>query len=347
MIRPFDRLPTVFVTDPGSAAHLSPGHPERPDRLEAIVAQLERTGLRARMLDLPARDATDEEILAVHRAELLQTEAEAARSGAWLDPDTYACAETPAIARRAAGAAMTALDAVLAGEARNAFVAARPPGHHATTEQAMGFCHLNNVAIAAQAALDRGIERVAILDWDVHHGNGTQAIFDAEPHLFFASTHAYPLYPGTGHHTDAGTGLARGTKVNVPLPPGAGDIALTSAYSELILPAMERFAPELVLVSCGWDAHARDPLAPLEVSTAGYTHVARLAIAAADRACDGRLIAILEGGYDTHALAWCASALCELLLGDEPMPDPEPVPAGFEPDVTPVLDAVREVLAHP
>ncbi len=249
--------------------------------------------------------------------------------------------------RRAAGGVLAALEAILEGRVRNAFVAMRPPGHHATADRAMGFCLLNNVAIAAAAALARGLEHVAILDWDVHHGNGTQAIFDAEPRVFYASTHGSPLYPGTGDVHEIGIGPARGTKVNVPLAPGSGDRAILAAYRDLILPEMERFQPELVLVSCGWDAHTRDPLAMLNVTTEGYTEVARQVIEAADSLCDSRLIAVLEGGYDTHALAWCASALCELLLGDEPTPDPEqtgPAAGGRAPEVGPVLDAVRQSL---
>ena len=208
----------------------------------------------------------------------------------------------------------------------------------------MGFCLYNSVAVGTAAALAAGIERVAILDWDVHHGNGTQAIFEAEPRVFYASTHEYPYYPGTGHYSETGTGEARGTIVNVPLSRGAGDSAITRSYREVILPAMERFAPDLLLVSSGWDAHQRDPLAGLEVSTAGYTQVAREVIEAADRLCGGRIVVSLEGGYDEHALAWCAGSLVSLLLGEEPALDPEPGATSVEPDVTPILDAVRRAI---
>ncbi len=185
---------------------------------------------------------------------------------------------------------------------------------------------------------------MAILDWDVHHGNGTQAIFEAEPGALYACTHEYPYYPGTGHYSETGTGEGRGTTVNVPLPHGAGDEAITRAYREVILPALARFAPEVVLVSSGWDAYRRDPLAGLEVSTAGYTQVAREAIEAADRLCAGRVVVCLEGGYDEHALAWCAGSLVSLLLGEEPAPDPEPGEVQSEPDVTPVIEAVRQAI---
>ncbi len=334
-----------LVTDPLFLQHASPGHPERPERLAAILEQLERMGLRARMRELAPRDATDDELLAVHTpAAIERLDSVAARGGGWLDPDTYVTPVSAAAARRAAGATLAATQAVLAGEVRAAFAAVRPPGHHATRERQMGFCLLNNVAIAAAAALDAGVERVAVIDWDVHHGNGTQATFDAEPRVLYASTHAAPFYPGTGAVEETGTSAARGTKLNLPLPAGTGDAGFVAAYEQAVLPALARFRPQLVLVSCGWDAHARDPLAPLAVSSAGYAQVARLVIKAAGALAGGRLVAVLEGGYDEHALAWCASALCELLLGEEPTADPSPVAPAPEPDVAPILRAAREAI---
>lgn len=338
------RRPTLFLTDPTSEAHAADGHPERPARLRAILDHLDTTGLRARMQEVTPRAATDAELLRVHSAgHLARVAATSVRSG-WPDADTYTTPASEGAARRAAGAVVQAVEAVVRGEAHNAFVAARPPGHHAEPEIAMGFCLYNSVAVGVAAALAAGVERVAILDWDVHHGNGTQAIFEAEPNVFYASTHEYPYYPGTGHYSETGVGKGRGATVNVPLPRGAGDEAITRAYREVILPALTRFAPHLVLVSSGWDAHRRDPLAGLEVSTAGYTQVARAVIEAAERLCAGRVVVSLEGGYDEHALAWCAGSLVSLLLGEEPAPDPEPGDAQAEPDVTPVLDAVRRAI---
>ena len=344
-----------IVTDPLFLEHSSPGHPERPARLTAILDQLERTGLRARMRELTPRDATDQELLAVHTPAAIELlDAVAARGGGWLDPDTYVTPLSAAAARRAAGATLVATEAVLAGEVGAAFAAVRPPGHHATPDRGIagsngsvepvGFCLLNNVAVAAAAALDAGVQRVAVVDWDVHHGNGTQAIVEAEPRVLYASTHAAPFYPGTGAVSETGTGPARGTKLNLPLPAGTGDAGFVAAYEQAVLPALERFRPELVLISCGWDAHARDPLAPLAVSTAGYTQVARLVIEAAARLAGGRVVVALEGGYDEHALAWCASALCELLLGEEPTPDPQPAEPEPEPDVAPIIRAARKAI---
>ena len=294
------------------------------------------------MVDLEARDATESEILAVHDARVLDIQRRLAeRGGGWADQDTYVTASSPRAALRAAGGTLRALEAVAGGETASAFAAVRPPGHHATASSLMGFCLLNNVAMAAAAARRMGLRRVAIVDWDVHHGNGTQAIFNEDPELLYVSTHASPFYPGTGAVEESGVRAARGTKVNVPLPYGAGDTAYAAVYDEIVLPALERFEPEIVLVSCGWDAHTRDPLAPLGLSTAGYTAVARRVRDAAGALCGGRIVVTLEGGYDTHALAWCASALCELLLGDEPQPDPAPVPVRPEPDVAPVIAVVR------
>ena len=347
MVAPPAPAAPVLVTDDSSGEHRSPGHAERPERLAAILSHLETSGLAARMQRLSAREATDEELLAVHEQALLDEAARLAEAGGgWADPDTYVTLSSPAVARRAAGAVLVGLDAVLDGRAPSGFVAVRPPGHHATRERMMGFCIFNSVAVAAAAALGRGVERLAIVDWDVHHGNGTQDIFDAEPRVLYASTHASPFYPGSGHYRDAGRGRAEGTKVNVPLPAGTGDEGFLAAYEQVVLPAIARFEPELILVSSGWDAHARDPLAPLLVTTDGYTRVARMVLDAARDVADGRVVVVLEGGYDEHALAWCAGGLCELLLGDEPTPDPQPltprpVAVGAEPSLGTLLDDVR------
>ncbi len=332
-----------LLTDPTHVAHERVGHTERPERLLAILSHLERTGLRSRLAELEPREATTEELLAVHEQMVLDTVAThaAGADGGWIDLDTYVTPESPGIARRAAGAAIVAVEAVLAGDLTSAFVATRPPGHHATQVASMGFCLFNNVAVAAAAVLRAGIERLAIVDWDVHHGNGTQAIFDADPRVLYVSSHASPYYPGTGDIGDTGTGEARGTKVNIPLPHGTGDRGFISAYERVVVPALERHAPELVLVSSGWDAHVGDPLGTLNVSTEAYTRVASLILDVAQRLCRGRVVAVLEGGYDTHALAWCASGLVQLLLGENPTPDPAPGSPPPGPDVSAVIETVR------
>lgn len=334
---------TAFITDPSHVAHLSSGHPERPERLQSIVAQLEARGLRQRMVELVPREATDAELLRVHHQSLLDAVARAAERSAWLDPDTYTTPESLGIARRAAGGLLVAVEAVLAGDVENAFVAMRPPGHHATPDRPMGFCLYNNVAVAAAAALQAGVERLAILDWDVHHGNGTQDAFEADPRVLYVSTHAAPFYPGTGGLEEIGVGAGAGSVINIPLPHGTGDAAVVAAYEQVALPALERHRPELVLVSSGWDAHARDPLGSLNVTTWGYTQVARMAVEAAQHLCGGRVVVALEGGYDTHALAWCASGLVEVLLGDEPTPDPEPGDVSPGDDLPALIAQVRRL----
>ena len=294
------------------------------------------------MIGLKPRVPTEAEVLAVHDPRVLATQrALETRGGGWVDADTYVQKASPRAALRSAGATLRATEAVVAGEVERAFAAVRPPGHHATADRMMGFCLLNNIAMAIAAARELGQQRIAVVDWDVHHGNGTQAIFDADPDVLYVSTHASPFYPGTGAVAESGMGAARGTKVNIPLPLGTGDAGYATAFDSAVVPALERFNPELILVSCGWDAHIRDPIGPMQVSTAGYTLIAQRIVQAADQLCDGRLVATLEGGYDEHALAWCASAFCEVLLGEEPIPDPEPLAAKAEPDVAAVISEAR------
>jgi acetoin utilization deacetylase AcuC-like enzyme len=314
--------------------------------LTAIIDHLEQTGLRGRMAEIAPREATTDELLTVHQPSVLDIVAAhaAGMRGGWIDMDTYVTRSSPAIARRATGAAIDAVGAVLAGDLSSAFVATRPPGHHATPNASMGFCLYNHIAVAATAALRSGVERLAIVDWDVHHGNGTQAAFDADPRVLYVSTHASPFYPGTGDVSETGSGEARGTKVNMPLPHGTGDRGFVAAYEQVAIPALERHAPQLVLISSGWDSHARDPLGTLNVTTAAYTRVASLVIDAARQLCGGRVVVILEGGYDTHALAWCAGGLVQLLLGEEPAPDPMPGTPPPGPDISPLIEAVRRAV---
>ncbi len=339
-------MPSVgFVTDQEYLTHQFHRHPERPERLSAILGELDTNGLRRRMTEIAPRDAADDDLLRVHEPGLLAAVRSTAASGCgWLDADTYVNPNSDDTAIKAAGGVLAAMDAVLSGDVSSAFAAVRPPGHHATPSTAMGFCLFNNVAIAAASALARGVERVAIVDWDVHHGNGTQAAFMTDSRVLYVSSHVSPFYPGTGHFSETGSGAAEGTNVNIPLPQGAGDSAFAMAYESVVVPVLRRFRPELVLVSSGWDAHVRDPLAPLVVSTAGYAHVAGLVLDAASAVCGGKVVVALEGGYDTHALAQCAANLCRLLLAipaqDDPK-DPEPHP---EPDVSGLIEAVRDAV---
>lgn len=294
-------------------AHEPPrGHAERPERLEAVLRALADLPLSRREAPFAAREAIERVHPARYVDALEQAFAEAREARVQLDPDTYLSAGSREAAYRAAGACVAAVDAVLAGEDDMAFCAVRPPGHHAEPTAPMGFCIFNTVAIAAQHALDaHGLKRVAVVDFDVHHGNGTQSIAEREPRLFFASTHQAPLYPGTGAAAERGV---NNNVVNAPLPAGAGSAAWRAAMETLVLPALENFAPELILVSAGFDAHQADPLAQMELEDADFAWVGRKLRETSLQCCKGKLVSTLEGGYDLGALARSARAYLEALL---------------------------------
>jgi len=338
-------MPAVgYVYDPLYLEHEMPGHPESPARLRAIVAHLEESGVLARLTKIEPRDATPADIELLHSRELVARVRGAAEGGgAWLDPDTYVAPRSYEAALRAAGGLLSATDAVLDGEVGSAFCLVRPPGHHATPTQAMGFCLFNNVALAAAHALERrGLERVAIVDFDVHHGNGTQDCFYADPRLLYVSTHQYPFYPGSGHWAETGEGPGEGTTVNLPLPRGCGREQYLRAYSEVAAPLLRRFGPQLLLVSAGFDAHFADPLAQMLLDTRGYYEIAALLKALAGELCEDRIVYGLEGGYDHTALAWSARACIDTLLGNGFAEDPlGPGPSVPGPDIDTVLAAVK------
>lgn len=295
-------------------------HPERADRLRAIVERLSTSGLGARTATLQPRSAEMEEIGAVHTEEYARRFQRTCEQGAGLI-DTADCAICPAsfeVALLAVGGALEAVDAVMAGHVRNAFVACRPPGHHAEHARAMGFCFFNNIALAAEHLRKRhGLTRIAILDWDVHHGNGTQHHFEADPDVFFCSIHQHPdtLYPGTGYAWEKGRDGGMGATLNVPMLPGSDDGDYRRVFEESILPAITDLKPEFLLISAGFDAAADDPLAHIELSTDGFRWMTRQARALADAQCQGRMVSILEGGYNLRALADNVQAHIEALLG--------------------------------
>jgi acetoin utilization deacetylase AcuC-like enzyme len=301
-------------THPACLAHdTGPGHAERPERLQAVLEAL-RTAQPA--LDLDWREApraTRGQLLRVHAELLLATVLETRPTQRiMLDPDTVLSPASAEAALRAAGAGVAAVDAVLAGEARAAFCAVRPPGHHATADAAMGFCLFNSIAVAAAHALARhGLERVAIADFDVHHGNGSQAIFAADPRVLFLSSHQLPLYPDSGAASECGVGNV----VNAPLPPGAGGDAFRAAWTERLLPALDAFRPQLLLVSAGFDAHERDPLAQLQLAADDYAWLTTELRARAERHAQGRIVSMLEGGYDLQALRECSVEHVRALAG--------------------------------
>ena len=298
------RLPTAYCYDPFNLRHHLDGHPENRERLRSTWDLLQAEGALDGMLAVPSTAASEEQLLRVHRRRHLQRVAQAARANAHLDPDTYVGTDSELAARLAAGGLCGVVEAVLTGQARNGFALVRPPGHHATPERGMGFCLYNNVAIAARAAQgEHGIERVLIVDFDVHHGNGTQEVFYQDGSVLFFSTHQYPYYPGTGHWHETGRGAGEGTTVNVPFPAGVGDEGYQQAFDQVLVPLARRFEPQLILVSAGYDAHWNDPLAAMQLSIPGYASLVDRLLALADELCGGRLVFTLEGGYHLQVLA--------------------------------------------
>jgi acetoin utilization deacetylase AcuC-like enzyme len=297
-------MPTAVIAHDDCYDHVTPpGHPEQVARLDAVAAGLE--GLDVRRVAAPM--AADDDLLRAHPKGHVDAVKAAAPAEGWrsLDADTHMSAGTLAAAYRAAGAAVKAVDLVMAGEVGNAFCATRPPGHHAERETAMGFCFFGNVAIAAKHALDHhGLKRVAILDFDVHHGNGTQDLVEEDARILFCSSHQSPLYPGTGAAHETGVGNV----LNVPLPDGTGSQGFRAAWEREILPRVDAFKPELVIISAGFDAHKADPLAGMMLETADFAWVTDQICDLADRHCQGRVVSALEGGYDLVALGESVAA---------------------------------------
>ena len=296
--------------DPDARAVGAPGHPEHPGRLAAIDSELDRRGLYGRTTALPARPASRAELERVHAPAYLDAleVTLADRQRGWLDPDTYYAPGSHLAATLAAGAAIDCALAVLDGTVDSAFALVRPPGHHATRDRAMGFCLLNNVAAAAAAAKARGV-RVAIFDWDVHHGNGTEAIFYEDGEVLYASMHEWPQYPGTGARTDVGRGAGVGATVNVPVPSGTTGADYLALFRTAVRPALERFRPGLLLVSAGFDAHREDPLGGLALEDDTYRALTDELLA-----IQPKLALVLEGGYHLPALARSAALVVETLL---------------------------------
>ena len=308
----------LLFSDPATAGHRPPGHAERPERVDAVISGvIEGAASGGASLERPRVEPAEADALErIHPASYLALLDEVAgEGGGWIDSDTFLGPESMVAARLAAGATIQAALAAAGDAAEMAFAAVRPPGHHARRRRAAGFCLLNNVAVAAQALRASGrAQRIAILDWDVHHGDGTQSIFDADPDLCYASTHQMPLYPGSGDASERGVGQGLGTKHNMPLRPGSGDEAFISAWLTQLLPAVEAFAPEAILVSAGYDAHRDDPLAQLEVTAAGYRAVAEALGQVALAGGVGGVALTLEGGYDLCALHDSAAATVAGLL---------------------------------
>ena len=313
------RRRTGFAYDPACLRH-DPGraHPERSARLVATMDRLEREPWFSGLVPVDSAPCPVEWLESVHAPEYVARAEEVCRAGApYLDvPDVGVSRDSFDVARIAAGAGLALADRLMEGAIDNGFSLARPPGHHAERALALGFCLFNNAAILARYLQRRhGLEKVLVLDWDVHHGNGTQHTFEADPTVLYASLHQYPFYPGTGAASEEGTGRGKGATVNCPMPAGARDALYEEAFRERVLPAIDAFKPDAILLSAGFDAHADDPLAAVELSTGCYRWMSERILEAADRHAGGRVLSLLEGGYSLEALPECVAAHLECLAG--------------------------------
>lgn len=308
----------VFYYPQGHEAHFEQGHPERPDRVEVIRDALLQVGYWSSYPHLNPLAVPKDILTAIHTSSYLERLEIASQSGQRLDADTYLTRASWDLAHQAAGGGLAVAEAIWEGRARRGFALTRPPGHHATPNRAMGFCLLNNIALAAEYLLKKkNAERLAIIDIDLHHGNGTQDIFYNRGDVFYISTHQYPLYPGTGQLEETGVGAGVMRTMNMPLPPYSGDLAMTTAMETLILPALDRFGPELILISAGFDPHWKDPLGHLLLTVEGYGQIVNSLVEWANGNCQGKIAMFLEGGYDLEASAACGVAATAALLGEE------------------------------
>ena len=309
-------VPLALVQNPSQSLHAASGHPERPDRVTAI---LERLSADPAFRDVPWLEpdpAARELPLLVHEPDAVRAvEQMSLRGGGWFDADTYCTADSYRVALDAVACAARAARAVIGGEARSVFAAVRPPGHHATAVRPMGFCLFNNAAVAVRVAQLAGAPRVAVIDVDVHHGNGTQDIFDNDPSVLYCSLHQYPFYPGTGAAGERGWGDGTGRTVNVPLPAGTDGATWLQRFDESVAPEVDAFDPDLVVVSAGYDAHAADPLAELRLDVDTYSAMAERVASLASRHSGGRSVWLLEGGYDLQAVSDSVAAQLAVLAG--------------------------------
>ena len=328
-----------LIYDDAYLTHGDPSHPENAQRLVAAVSHLRETGLWDSFRHIPARRAEVEEILWAHDEDYVEElEAISREGGGSLDLDTQVTKETYDVALLAAGGCLAAAEEILLGHVDNALCLVRPPGHHALRSRGMGFCFFNNVALAAELAVRRGHrDQVSIVDWDVHHGNGTQDIFYARGDVQYISLHQGWLYPGTGSIDEVGLGEGAGATINLMLPPGTGDEHYRRAFRELVVPAIDAFDAEIILVSCGFDSHHSDPLARMCLTNSCYYDMTRMLVDLAGTLCDGRVLVVLEGGYDHDAMALGTEAVSRALLGLDP-PEPEPYQYAVHPSLTREVD---------
>jgi acetoin utilization deacetylase AcuC-like enzyme len=338
-------MTTGYVYEKIFMKHNWPNHPENSTRLKAIMKYLTEHDLLPSLQQIPSREAKIHELQMGHHPLYIEMVEDTCRFGGdMLDADTYATKFSFEAASHAIGGLIELSVAVVKGELDNGFALIRPPGHHAVPSRAMGFCIFGNVAVAARAVKRlAGIERVAIIDIDVHHGNGTQAILEEDPSIMFVSSHQYPFYPGTGAIYETGSGLAKGTKVNIPLSAMMGDEDIKYLYGDIVFPLVRRFQPELIIVSAGYDSHWDDPLANIGLTLTGYHWLVKSLIDLAGEVCRGRVVFALEGGYNLQVLAAGVGNTFRALLGINDIDDPLGISPWVEPDVSSLLYQLKKI----
>jgi acetoin utilization deacetylase AcuC-like enzyme len=338
-------MKTAIIYDPVFLKHNQPGHPENAYRLESILTGLSEKNLFLNLENIESRSAEVDEISTCHTKEYINFVKEfCGKGGGYLDPDTYSNHYSYEAAIKAVGGSIDLTTSVINGKLKNGFALLRPPGHHALSNKSMGFCLFGNIAIAAKIALTQpGINKVAIVDFDVHHGNGTEALIGNDPNILFISSHQYPFYPGTGSINEIGNGEAEGTVINIPFPAGVGDVGFRDVYETVVFPSIEKFKPDLILVSAGYDAHWDDPLANLSLSLTGFNWISRRLNETADKICSGKILFFLEGGYNLEVLKFGVSNSIKTLMGIEDFEDPIGLSSIQEPNVDKLLKELKVI----
>ncbi len=313
---------TGYIYDAAFLKHNLAGHPESPNRLKAVYSYLDQTALLDKLVEIEVHPAVPDELLAVHTTSYIERVRRACRTSAHLDPDTYTSLGSYDAAIRAAGGLADIILAVLENKIQNGIALVRPPGHHALRDRSMGFCLFNNAAVGLKSAQKKFKIRTAIVDFDVHHGNGTQAIFENDPGVLYISSHAYPFFPGTGAVEQTGRDSAKGSVINIPLPHGTGDDDIKNVYHHVVVPAVRRFKPDLIIAIAGYDGHWRDPLGVFDLSSACLAWISDLMVDTAKDLCAGKIVFSLNGGYDTKALVVDVANSVRALCGAQNTEDP-------------------------